>query len=137
MNQPAFLITIDTEGDNLWAMPRSITTRNAHYLPRFQSLCERYGLKPTYLVDWDMARCAEFVTFGRRALNDGTAEIGMHLHAWNTPPISQLTDDDFRYCPYLIEYPVDVIRDKVAHMTDVLTDTFGIPMRGHRAALGL
>ena len=39
----AFLITIDTEGDNLWACPREITTYNSHYLPRFQQLCERYA----------------------------------------------------------------------------------------------
>jgi hypothetical protein len=41
--RPAFLITIDTEGDNLWSRPRTITTRNAHSLPRFQALCEKYG----------------------------------------------------------------------------------------------
>lgn len=39
--KPAFLITIDTEGDNIWARRLPITTRNAEYLPRFQKLCER------------------------------------------------------------------------------------------------
>jgi hypothetical protein len=39
MSETPFIITIDTEGDNLWACPRHITTRNAAYLPRFQSLC--------------------------------------------------------------------------------------------------
>src|SRR5512144_2975448 len=48
---PSFLITIDTEGDNLWSRPREITTGNARYLPRFQALCEKYGLKPTYLTN--------------------------------------------------------------------------------------
>ena len=33
-----FIITIDAEGDDLWASPRDITTRNAEYLPRFQAL---------------------------------------------------------------------------------------------------
>ena len=33
--------TIDTEGDNLWSRPRTITTCNSRYLPRFQALCKR------------------------------------------------------------------------------------------------
>jgi hypothetical protein len=47
----AFLITVDTEGDNLWSRPRDITVRNAEVLPRFQELCERHGLRPTYLTE--------------------------------------------------------------------------------------
>ena len=45
--RPAFLVTIDTEGDDLWSRPREIGTRNAAFLPRFQALCEAHGLKPT------------------------------------------------------------------------------------------
>jgi len=48
MSETPFIITIDTEGDNLWANPREITTHNAAYLPRFQSLCERFRFKPVY-----------------------------------------------------------------------------------------
>ena len=57
MADTPFIITIDTEGDNLWARPREITTRNAAYLPRFQALCETFRFKPVYLVNvngyWD------------------------------------------------------------------------------------
>ena len=45
--RPFFLITIDTEGDDLWSHPRNITTKNARYLPRFQKLCESYGFNTT------------------------------------------------------------------------------------------
>ena len=130
---PSFLITIDTEGDNLWASPREITTRNARHLPRFQSLCERYGFKPTYLTNYEMAMDGFFADFGRDAIRRDTAEIGMHLHAWNSPPIVPLTTDDFRYCPYLIEYPEPIMADKIAFMTDLLEDTFGVKMVSHRA----
>src|SRR4051812_31716398 len=78
-SMPAFIITIDTEGDNAWARPRSMTTANARYLPRFQSLCERYRLKPTYLTNYEMARCPAFQEFGHDVLQRGAAEIGMHL----------------------------------------------------------
>jgi hypothetical protein len=131
--KPAFLITIDTEGDNAWARPKEITTRNSRYLPRFQQLCERYGFKPTYLTNYEMAQCPDFRAFARDALRRGTAEIGMHLHAWNSPPLEPLTADDFEHHPYLIEYPPPVIREKAAFMTHLLEDTFEVKMTSHRA----
>lgn len=130
---PAFLITIDTEGDNLWSRPREVKTENAKFLPCFQELCESWGLKPTYLVDYDMARSAAFVEFGRNAARRETAEIGMHLHAWNTPPLVPLTEDDDANHPYLFEYPADLIREKVALMTNLLEETFEVPIRSHRS----
>jgi hypothetical protein len=129
----AFLITIDTEGDDLWSKPRDITVRNAEVLPRFQELCEQYGLRPTYLANWEMANSASFVEFGRDVLKRDAAEIGMHLHAWNSPPLAPLTEDDYKYQPYLMEYPEDLIREKVKIMTDTLESTFGVKMVSHRA----
>jgi hypothetical protein len=133
MSRPAFLITIDTEGDNLWGRPKEITTKNASFLPRFQQLCEKYHFKPVYLTNWEMAESPVFREFGLDVLNRGAGEIGMHLHAWNSPPLTPLTDDDFKYVPFLSEYPVTQIRDKVRAMTDKLEDTFNTKMCSHRA----
>jgi len=130
---PRFLITIDTEGDNLWAKPREVTTRNSRFLPRFQELCEAHGLKPTYLVNHEMARCPVFVELARDARARGTAEVGMHLHAWDSPPLEPLTADDLHHHPYLIEYPEPIMRRKIAHLTGLLEDTFGVKMTSHRA----
>jgi len=130
---PYFLITIDTEGDNLWSRPREITTENSRYLPRFQELCERYGFKPTWLVNYEMAICPVFRDFGRDVLRRGTGEIGMHLHAWNSPPIVRLTEDDFLYQLYLIEYSETAMRQKIDHLTSLLEDTFQTPIVSHRA----
>jgi len=131
--KPFFLITIDTEPDNLWNKQKNITTRNAEYLPRFQSLCESYGFKPTYLTDYDMANSSSFQDFGRNIIKKKTGEIGMHLHAWNTPPLVQLTKNDYYYRPYLIEYPVDVIKEKITSFTSYLKDIFGVRIISHRA----
>jgi len=128
-----FLVTIDVEGDNLWSKPRQIETRNAAFLARFQALCERYGLKPTYLTDYEMAMEPAYVAFGRDVLARRTAEIGMHLHAWNTPPLVPLTADDASSAPYLIEYPQTIQRQKIAFMTELLERTFATKMRSHRA----
>jgi hypothetical protein len=132
-NKPAFIITIDTEGDNLWDQPEVITTKNTHFLPRFQALCEKYGFKPTYLTNYEMAIDDEFVEFGRDVISRGVGEIGMHLHAWNSPPIKPLTKDDFNHQPYLIEFPKQVIFEKAKFMTDLLEERFGTKMTSHRA----
>jgi hypothetical protein len=130
---PSFLITIDTEGDDLWSAPREITTRNAAFLPRFQSLCEKYRLKPTYLTNYEMACSPVFREFAKDVLTRGVGEIGMHLHAWNSPPLQTLTADDYRHQPYLIEYPQALIRQKVDFLTKLLEDTFSVKMISHRA----
>ena len=57
---PSFLITIDTEGDNLWARRKVITTKNSLFLHRFQARCESFGLGPTYLTNYEMASCPIF-----------------------------------------------------------------------------
>lgn len=130
---PPFLITIDTEGDNLWARPRTITTHNAAYLPRFQTLSERYGFKPTWLVDYAMARDPFFVDFGRDVIARGAGEIGVHPHAWNTPPDHRLTADDYACMPYLIEYPEPVLGAKLDALVDLLEASFNVKMVSHRA----
>lgn len=133
MSDTPFIITVDTEGDNLWERPHQITTRNAAFLPRFQRLCERFGFKPVYLVNHEMAVSDSFVEFGRDVAARGAGEIGMHLHAWNSPPFVALTDDDFRHQPYLIEYPEPVMRAKIRVITRLLEDRFDRKMLSHRA----
>lgn len=128
-----FLITIDTEGDRLWERPRMITTDNARFLPRFQSLCERFGFKPVYLTNYEMATSDAFVAFGLDVIAREVGEIGMHLHAWNSPPIAPLTKDDLGSQPYLVEYPLDMMREKLAFMTTLLEDTFQVGIVSHRA----
>ncbi|MDT8849984.1 polysaccharide deacetylase family protein [Pantoea dispersa] len=134
MEKPAFLITLDTEGDNLWRnRSGKVTTHNVRFLPRFQALCEKYGFKPTWLTNYEMASDPAYVEFGRDLLARGQGEIGMHLHAWYSPPEYALTDDEWHYQPYLIEYPENVLRDKVAYMTDLLENAFQRKMTSHRA----
>lgn len=133
MSQLPLLITVDAEGDDLWARPKHVETQNARFLPRFQALCEQYGFKVTYLVNFEMACCPAFIAFARDVQARGTGEIGMQLHAWNSPPLVALTADDDWYQPYLIEYPVAVLREKVNYMTCLLEDVFGTPITSHRA----
>ena len=130
--RPSFQITIDTEGDNLWAKPSTVTTKNAEHIHRFQALCERHGLRPTYLVNWEMANCPSFQDLGRDIVKRSAGEIGMHLHAWDSPPIFPQIDNSKQHA-YLIEYPVRVMREKIKVMTSTLENVFGVKVTSHRA----
>ncbi len=138
MDKKKFLISIDTEGDNLWEWEfgKKITTENAHYLRRFQVLCDKYEFKPTYLTNYEMAADDIFFEFAKQTLDYGGCEIGMHLHAWNSPPyygLKERNDGVRSGCPYLIEYPYNIIEEKVAFMTEYLETRFGIKPTTHRA----
>ena len=131
------LITIDTEGDDLWKwrLGDEITTENAKYLPRFQELCENYGFIPTYLTNHEMASDDFFAQYFRPKNLEGKCEIGMHLHAWNSPPLFDLpvrTDVD-PGAPFLIEYPDEIMEQKITFMTELLEKRFEMKIRVHRA----
>ena len=138
MRKNYFLITIDTEGDNFWQWDEKtpITTNNALFLSRFQMLCNEYGFKPTYLVNYEMAKSNVFIKFANLSLREGLCEIGMHLHAWNTDPYYKLdlrNDVDSHGLPYITEYPTEIIEKKVETMTTLIEKTFGVKPVSHRA----
>lgn len=130
-----FIITIDTEGDNLWSWKEgeAITTKNVYSLQRFQDLCNKYNFKPVWLSNWEMLQNDDFVLFIKKQLEHSACELGMHLHAWNTPPIVPLPKCDTSGAPYLIEYPMEVMDEKIKSITDLINTKFGFTPISHRA----
>lgn len=131
-NKKYFIITIDTEADNQWDSNHECSTENAKYLPRFQELAEKYGYKPVWLTTYEMANDNFFVKYFRKKQDAGLCEIGMHLHAWNTPPKFNLVSKTNERS-YLIEYPIDIMEKKINIMDTLLTNKFGIKPISHRA----
>lgn len=129
-----FIITIDTEGDNLWRWKEgdSITTENTKFLQRFQELCNKYGFKPVWLTNYEMICNDDYCDFISKVEQDKMGELGMHLHAWNTPPNYDLPIVQ-QGAPYLIEYPVDVMEDKICTMHNIIINRTGIKPVSHRA----
>lgn len=131
----SFIITIDTEGDNLWNWKSGgqILTDNVQYLPRFQALCDEFGFKPVWLTNYEMVSDPEYVVFSKKALREGRCEIGMHLHATNNPPLFDLDVAHPSNFPYLIEYPHEVVRKKIATLHRLLENTYEEEIITHRA----
>ena len=132
-----FLVSIDTEGDNLWKwhIGEPITTENAKYLPRFQELCEKYGFKPTYLTNYEMAKDKFFSNYFKNKSDENLCEIGMHLHAWNSPPdySLEIRNDVSAGAPFITEYPSEIAEKKVSFLTEVLENTFETEIITHRS----
>jgi hypothetical protein len=128
-----FVITIDTEGDNIWQRQSPVTTENVRFLPRFQQLCEKHSLKVTYLVNYEMAIDPRLQEFGKQILQDQTGEIGLHIHPWNSPPLSLSKNGTNVPHSYLYEYPEEIIFAKLQFMTDLLSSTFSVRPVSHRA----
>lgn len=132
MNNKYFIITIDTEEDNQWDINNGISTENAKYLPRFQELAEQYNYKPVWLTTYEMCNNNFFVKYFKEKQKKGLCEIGMHLHAWNNPPKYELKKVN-KQRPYLIEYPLNIMEDKIKILDSLLTRKFGIKPISHRS----
>lgn len=127
MKKGNFFITVDTEGDNLWERSitrngcRLIKTENAKYIERFQKLCQKYAFVPTYLTDYEMIMEDEFVGRAKEWHKEGLCEVGMHMHAWNCPPLYPLPYYIKGHNPYAGEYPKDILLEKLKYLTDLIS----------------
>lgn len=86
--RPLFLVGIDTEADDQWTLEgrKRLSVENARALPRLQALCDRHGVRPSYLVTHEMATREPARSMLRELARSGRCEIGAHLHPWSSPP---------------------------------------------------
>jgi hypothetical protein len=122
-----FILTIDTEADNQWDHGKELSVKNIKFVPRFQDLCSRYFITPTYLVTSEI--CED--DFSRELLSDylltGAAEIGAHLHSWTTLPFTD--KEGFRYNDnnhaFASELPEALLKEKLKNLTAQIEKSFG------------
>ena len=129
-----FIITVDTEGDNLWAYKKGqeVKTENSLFIPRFQELCEKYGFKPVWLTNYEMASDNRYVEYIKPKMEQGLCEVGIHVHAWNNPPLYEL-NGKYSGNPFLIEYPFEIMKSKFKTTYDLIISKFGVAPVSHRA----
>jgi hypothetical protein len=87
---PLVAVSIDTEEDD-WGAHDTVhpTTENIDHLVELHDLLRSEGARPTYFVNWPpITRAGAVEVLGRIAEDDG-AEVGVHCHPWNTPPLAQ------------------------------------------------
>lgn len=90
MKRPLMLqVVVDTEEEFDWFAPPDHAARAVtHFkkLHRFQELCQRYSVKPCYVVDHPVATDPLAYDVIKPWLEDNACVVGAHLHPWVNPP---------------------------------------------------
>lgn len=128
-----FIITIDTEADNQWSRPATVTTENTKHIPRFQALCDAFGFKPTYLCTYEMVTDPLFRDTLGPYQQSGRAEIGAHLHPWSSPPFSAEEQANGRDHAFPCELSQEVFEAKLQTLTEAIHKAFGRSPTSYRA----
>lgn len=130
MSRPILSISIDTEEDNWGSYDwEGATVKNIQELPRLQEIFDKYGAKPTYLVNYAPLVDAESVrVLGELAARDDV-EIGGHCHPWNTPPQTPGGEENSMMC----NFPEEVNRAKIEAVRDRIVSELGVTPKSFRA----
>ncbi len=136
MTKPTLLIvSIDTEEDDWRPRRDGATVENIRELPRLDALFQRLGVRATYFTAYQVA-IHDWAAAILRELHGGGAELGAHLHPWNTPPL----DEPFaRRNTMLKNLPAALQLAKLERLTATLREAFGgrpVAFRAGRYGLG-
>jgi len=124
------IVSIDTEEDNWQPSRNGVAVGNIRELERLGGFFDRLGVRPTYLVNYQVAIDPCAVNTLRSLCAAGTAELGAHLHPWNTPP---LTEAFVPRNTMLKNLPADLQLAKLDRLTDALEEAFNRTPRAFRA----
>src|SRR5215471_19277218 len=86
---PRLFTVVDTEEEFDWNAPFSRANTSVaaiRQIGRLQSVLSRYGVKPTYVVDFPIASQPEGYRPLKELADGGAARVGAHLHPWVNPP---------------------------------------------------
>lgn len=136
IEQSRFVVTVDTEADDAWAQSDKIELKNLKEVPRFQDLCQRYDVTPTYLVTYECAARDEAISVLKPIVDAGQCEIGHHLHCWTTPPFihERPSGVDIAWLgAYQSELPDSLFREKAECLRSQIETTYGKAPTSHRA----
>lgn len=134
MNEDATIsVVVDTEEEFDWSRPlsrESTAVRNVTYQDRAHQVFRRFGVVPTYVVDYPVAHNADAVAALSRLADNGEAEIGAHLHPWVNPPHDEPVSPFNSYAGNL---PPLLERAKLEALTDRIKSAFGVRPLVYRA----
>ncbi|MFQ5588401.1 MAG: hypothetical protein ACE5F7_06130 [Nitrospiria bacterium] len=133
-----YVLTIDVEID---AGRKWKTSSPASYegvttgIKILQALCERYGVKPVYLISPAVMVDRDSVDF-LNGLNRAHCELGAHLHGEYIGPKAKFPGEDFSGCDPVemqCEYTEDLEFNKLKNLTEKFTELFGFSPKSFRA----
>ena len=136
---PQLIVVVDTEEEFDWSAPfsRASTSVSAmQHIGRAQTVFDRYGVKPSYLMDFPVATQPDGYQPLQQIFRDNRCTVGAHLHPWVTPPHDEAVNGRNSYTCNL---PTGLQRAKLASVTQAVAEAFEPPrvFKAGRYGLGL
>lgn len=128
------IVSVDTEEEGLWGGVYTVhnnKTDNLRGLNRFQSLCERWRMPPTYLIDAPVLDDGIAVAQLKAWQDAGVCEVGAHCHPWCNPPIVSQSPNEFD--TFLCNLPRELQFEKLNWLTCQISERFERPPTSYRA----
>jgi hypothetical protein len=125
------MVGVDTEADDQWTLEgrKRLSVENARALPRLQTVCDAFGVRPSYLVTHEMATREPARSILRDLATSGRCEIGAHLHPWSSPPYRE-EDLAGRYPSQLDDASLEA---QLSELTLAIEASLGVKPRSYRA----
>src|SRR5438876_1307845 len=130
---PMLVVVVDTEAEFDWEAARPRHARGVTSVKcqdRAQRIFEKYGVRPTFVLDYPVSSTPEAYEFIRDLHRSGACEIGAHLQPWDNPPlVEQITDEN----SYPGNLPFDLEREKLMQLTRSIEKNVGVRPRIYKA----
>ena len=123
---PLLQVVVDTEEEFDWAAPfdrASVGVTAIQAQHEMQAMMTRFGLLPSYVVDYPVATTPASVAVLRKFLDGGQCLIGTHLHPWVSPPHTEQVSARNSYPGNLAPA---LEREKLLLLTEAIERSFGL-----------
>jgi hypothetical protein len=124
--RPRLVVLVDAEEEFDWREPFSRSNSRVSNIAaqhRAHGIFERYGIVPTYMVDYPVARQRAGYAPLAELHRDGRCRVGAQLHPWVTPPFTEEVTVRNSFAGNL---PRDLERAKLRQLVDTIEANFGL-----------
>ena len=131
--KPTLIVVVDTEEEFDWRQPYSrsaVGVSHMEHQGRAQRVLQKFGVRPTYVVDYPIAVEERAFRPLREWFTDGHCKLGAHLHPWVTPPF---TEELSTFNSYPGNLPVSLERAKLSRLTESIECNLGVRPKAYRA----
>ena len=130
---PMLVVVVDTEAEFDWSSRgprRAAGVTSVKSQAQAQTIFQRYGVRPTYILDYPVSSTPEAYEIIRDLYRSGACEIGAHLQPWDAPPfVEQATERN----SYPGNLPFEIEREKMIRLTQAIHQNIGVQPRIYRA----
>ncbi|MGH9387875.1 MAG: polysaccharide deacetylase family protein [Vicinamibacterales bacterium] len=130
---PRLCLVVDTEEEFDWSAPFSrdnVDVSAIAEVGRLQTVVGRYGLKPTYAIDYPVASTPSSAARLAELAARGECHIGAHLHPWVNPPYAEQIS---LRTSYACNLGVELEGEKIETLQAAIATRVGVKARSYKA----